>query len=434
MIRENNSQHLSAGLMAIMLLSLMYSFGTFGLLNLFGVRTLVQVALLGVITLLFIVMRVKFRVDHLMILLLFSGAYVAGSLIFSFQINSLILMYILIFCFVLFFYSPPKHLIYFCKALVLATTIICILVLIASIYYQINPDQANKANFSIYHSDVGSKRIYPGHFMDFISFTSGDGFSVMGRQMMRMKGYSNEPSSTIVHYFAPAALAFLLGGRYLYLGVFILAVNMITIVSFTAYIILIISLGFFTLKFIPKMLSKILFFVVICVFVYVILNPVIIFGAFRYFSLLAIDIFGLDLLSRKIGNGSETSNLGSRQLGIINGFKSTLTSPLGFSQEKLGTGSGLFYEVGSRAGWIGVLIFGAFMTSFIKNIRVAYFKAPSLTYLYGISLLVGILLVTLFISGYGWDRPPGVVMMLLYFRVLQILASENNDFHKLTTP
>ena len=92
MIRENNSQHLSAGLMAIMLLSLMYSFGTFGLLNLFGVRTLVQVALLGVITLLFIVMRVKFRVDHLMILLLFSGAYVAGSLIFSFQINSLILM------------------------------------------------------------------------------------------------------------------------------------------------------------------------------------------------------------------------------------------------------------------------------------------------------------------------------------------------------
>ena len=71
--------------------------------------------------------------------------------------------------------------------------------------------------------------------MDFISFTSGDGFSVMGRQIMRMKGYSNEPSSTIVHYFAPAALAFLLGGRYLYLGVFILAVNMITIVSFTAY-------------------------------------------------------------------------------------------------------------------------------------------------------------------------------------------------------
>ena len=76
---------------------------------------------------------------------------------------------------------------------------------------------------------------------------------------MRMKGYSNEPSSTIVHYFAPAALAFLLGGRYLYLELlFILAVNMITIVSFTAYIILIISLGF-TLKFIPKMLGKILF-------------------------------------------------------------------------------------------------------------------------------------------------------------------------------
>ena len=254
--------------------------------------------------------------------------------------------------------------------------------------------------------------------MDFISFTSGDGFSVMGRQIMRMKGYSNEPSSTIVHYFAPAALAFLLGGRYLYLGVFILAVNMITIVSFTAYIILIISLGFFTLKFIPKMLSKILFFLVICVFVYVILNPVIIFGAFRYFSLLAIDIFGLDLLSRKIGNGSETSNLGSRQLGIINGFKSTLTSPLGFSQEKLG-GIWLFYEVGSRAGWIGVLIFGAFMTSFIKNIRVAYFKAPSLTYLYGIFSSSGHFTSNLVYIWVWMGSTTRVVMMLLYFRVLQ---------------
>ena len=46
--------------------------------------------------------------------------------------------------------------------------------------------------------------------------------------------------------------------------------------------------------------------------------------------------------------------------------------------------SGLFYEVGS--GWlIGVLIFGAFMTSFIKNIRVAYFKAPSCIFIWNFS-------------------------------------------------
>ena len=136
------------------------------------------------------------------------------------------------------------------------------------------------------------------------------------------------------------------------------------------------------------------------------LNPVIIFGAFRYFSLLAIDIFGLGYF-QKNWQWIQTSNLGSRQLGIINGFKSTLTSPLGFFAGKAWYGIWPIYEVGSQAGWIGLLIFGAFMTSFIKNIRVAYFKAPS-NYLYGISLLVGILLVTLFISGYGWDRPPGL--------------------------
>ena len=155
MIRENNSQHLSAGLMAIMLLSLMYSFfWTFEPLWSSHFRSGGFARSYN-----FTIYRNASEIwgYHLMILLLFSGAYVAGSLIFSFQINSLILMYILIFCFVLFFYSPPKHLIYFCKALVLATTIICILVLIASIYYQINPDQANKANFSIYHSDVVAK-------------------------------------------------------------------------------------------------------------------------------------------------------------------------------------------------------------------------------------------------------------------------------------
>lgn len=431
MIEKAYSQHLSPGVMAIIILSLMYSFGTFGFLNLFGARSIVQSLLIGIITLIFVVMRVRFRVSHLLPIIVFSTAYILISLMFQSRIGSLVETYILIFCFVLFFYSPPKNLIFFCKALVIATTILCSLVLIGFIYYQIFPDELSSANIRIYSSEVGSKRVYPGNFIDFISFTSGDGFQIMGHTITRMKGYSNEPSSTIVHYVAPAAIAFILGGRFVYLGIFILAVNVLAVASFTAYIILILSFGFFSIKFIPKVIGKVLFLLVICCFLYLVLNPQIVLQGFMYASLILMDLAGLDLLSRKIHVGmAETSNLNERHQGIMHGFRLALTSPFGYSQEKLGSGSGLFYTVSSRSGLIGILILGVFITRFIKTIKATYFKVPSLAYLYGISLIMGILLVSLFISGYGWARPPGIIMMLLYFRLLQIVATENNALPK----
>ena len=429
---KKNSQHLNAGVMAFILLILMYSFGTFGFLNLFGARSIVQAVVIGIITLLFIVMRVRFKVNHLFTIIVFSGAYSIFSLMSGGPISRLVDIYILVFCFILFFYGPPKHLIFFSKVLVVATTVLCGLVLIALMYYQIYPDEISRANVDIYNSEVGTSRIYPGHFMDFISFTSGDGFQFMGRTITRMKGYSNEPSSTIVHYVAPAAIAFILGGRFLYLGVFILAVNIVAIASFTAYIIIIFSFFFFIIKVIPKVIGKALFFLIICCFLFFITNTDMVMGIFRYASTMVMDIAGLDLLSRKIGDGSENSNLNSRQLGIVDGLKLALTSPLGYSEEKLGAGAGLLYLVSSRAGWIGILIFGAFMTTLLKNIKITYFMVPSLIYVYGMSLLLSILLVTLFISGYGWSRPPGIIMMVLFFRFLQIVAIESNALRQFT--
>ena len=154
MIKTSNSQYLSAGVMSIILLSLMYSFGTFGFLNLFGARTAVQAILLSIITLLFITMRVRFKNAHFFPLLLFSFTYAFFSLMHGGSFARLSDVYILIFCFVLIFYSPPKNTILFSKALVVATTVLCSLVAIAAIYYRIYPDAIYRANFSIYSSDV----------------------------------------------------------------------------------------------------------------------------------------------------------------------------------------------------------------------------------------------------------------------------------------
>ena len=347
------NQYPSAGIMAIILISLMYSFGTFGFLNLFGARSIVQAALLGAVSILFISMRFRFNLIDFLTISIFSVFYVAGSIFYWGQPGSVIDAYILIFCIILFFHVPPKHIIFFSKVLVVATTILCLLVAIASTYYTIYPGEIHKANIRIYDSMIGHAKLNPGHFIDYISFTSGDGFEVLGRKIARMKGYSNEPSSTMVHYVAPAVIAFLLGGRFVYLGLFILFVNVIAIGSFMTYIALIIAVGFFIINFIPKKLSKMFLYIIIISFIYSVTNPELIMMGFTYFGSILLDYIGFDLILRKVAGASD-SNLSYRQLGIVNGFTSALTSPFGyFTSDYAG---GLLGELGSRTGWFGLLV------------------------------------------------------------------------------
>ena len=427
-MRERSiNQYPSAGIMAIILISLMYSFGTFGFLNLFGARSIVQATLLGAVAILFILMRFRFRLIDLLTISMFSIFYVAGSIFYWGQIGSIIDAYILVFCIILLFRVPPKHIIFFSKVLVVATTILCLLVAIASTYYTIYPSEIHKANIRIYDSMIGHAKLNPGHFIDFISFTSGDGFEVLGRKIARMKGYSNEPSSTMVHYVAPAVIAFLLGGRYVYLGLFILFVNVIAIGSFMTYIALIIAIGFFFIKFIPRKLRKMLLYITIISFLFIVTNQELIMMGFIYFGNFLLDFIGFDLILRKIAGESDT-NLSYRHIGIVNGFTSALSSPFGyFSGNYAG---GLLGELGSRTGWFGLLVFGVFLLRIVKNIIFTYNHATSWSYLFGVSLIIGILLVTIFISAYGWLRPAGIIMLLLYFRFLEMVVRENNSLPK----
>ena len=118
MIEKSNKRYPSAGIMAVVLICLMYSFGTFGFLNLFGARSIIQAVLLGFVTLLFISMRFKFRLVDFLVFSIFSVVYVVGSFVYWGQAGSLIDAYILVFCVILFFYVPPDHIIYFSKVLV----------------------------------------------------------------------------------------------------------------------------------------------------------------------------------------------------------------------------------------------------------------------------------------------------------------------------
>lgn len=427
-MEAKRSSRISAGIMAAMLLSLMYSFGTFGFLNLFGARTVVQLFILLIMTLLLFVMHVRVSRRHFFLVVLFSATYATGSLLYGGAVARLVDMFVLAFCLILFFDTPQKHVLFFAKALVIATTFLCSLITLAFVYYQIYPQAIHDANFALYHSDVGSQRIIPGHWLDFISFTSGEGFNINGHMITRLKGYSNEPSSTVVHYLAPAGVAFILGGRFTYLGVFILAVNVVAIGSLTSLIIVLISVGLFGVRLFRGALGKALFILIILSFLFIITNPEFVWAGFRYFSALSMDYAGLDLISRKLGEGPEDSNLGSRHQGVMDGIKLAFVSPLGYPQSMLGPGAGLIYTVSSSSGWIGLFIFGLFIISFLKNVITAYFSKYTSIQMYGLALVASLVFISLFVSGYGWERPPGIVVLLLYFRLLHDMATNRKSY------
>jgi len=90
----------------------------------------------------------------------------------------------------------------------------------------------------------------------------------------------------------------------------------------------------------------------------------------------------------------------------------------------------LFYIISSKTGWVGIFIFGFFIARLIKNIKIIFYMTSSLILTYGVSLLLAILLISLFVSGYGWSRPPGMIMFLLFFRVLQIITVEKEALPK----
>lgn len=414
------NKHLSTELLSITLLAIMYSFGTFGFLNLLGVRTIIQILLIGLVVSLFVALQPRYKPQDLFPVLFFFGLYAIGSLTHGNIMTGPIEAVLMLFVLHVIFSASPQQILSFSRALVVVTSFLCLLVAIAYIYYRINPDQFTYANFDIYSSETGQQQVYASHFMDWISFTSGDGFEFLGESSPRMKGYSNEPSSTIVHYLAPAVLAFLLGGRYNFLGVFILLVNVVAIASFTGHIIVALSFAIYiAIKFFRRYL-KYAASLTLVFFLAFLIQPTLIATIFENVSAQAIHHFGFDLISRKLGGAS----FESRNDGMINGLIMVFSSPLGYSSESLGPGAGLIYIVSSYTGWLGLSIFCVFIFKLLNNANKA--SATSLpTIRYSLSLLFAVLLITLFVSGYGWNRPPGVIMLFLFFRMIQLSVTDS---------
>ncbi len=405
-------------ILLFIILGALYGFGTFGLLNLFGIRIQFQILYFSIILLLtFFIYEIKVSKIEIFLILIFTCLYGIGGVIRSNFISYLPEAFLIFFLYYVLKNIHHDNLKFISKSIILSTIILCTLVSIAYLIYFFNIEYLDKANINIYHSDIGSKRIFPSHFIDWISFTSGDGIVIFDKISTRMKGYSNEPSSTVSHYFAPICFCLLLKKRKIFISFFILLVNIVCITSFTTLIIIFFAFFFFLLFYFKKYFYVILMLFT-CILFFIFRNT----NLFDFFSY-SDTIFGTttDLFSRKIGDGIEDSSLSVRQVGILDGLFNLFKYPFGYSTQMLGAGSGLLYIVSSLTGYFGVTLFIIYILMILYKIydkfccyKFNFFETLS------ISFFTSILFVTLFISGYGWDKPIFLIFTALYYRLIDI--------------
>jgi len=131
--------------------------------------------------------------------------------------------------------------------------------------------------------------------------------------------------------------------------------------------------------------------------------------------------FDIDIISRKLKDGAEDSNFLIRLNEITQGFSLLFSSPFGYKVPLESPGTPLIIWISAYSGWIGVIILTNFFVNFFHKVIIfVRFTNTGLSQKYGVSLMFSCILIALFVSGYGWNRPVGYIVSFLFFRVLLI--------------
>jgi len=406
-----------------------YSFGTFGFFNLFGIRLHLQIFILSLIVIYIIVVKFDSNYNLHQRVFIFASLLGIGGFIYGSRLTAPVEGFIIFFIIIGILSSDKSNIILFSKTIVLFTFIFSLMISISWFYFYFKPETVNLVNIHIYDSTTGTSQIYPHFFTDWLSFTSGDGFVFLGQTIPRFKGYSNEPSATLVHYLAPSIIGLLLGGKYKLISFFLIFVNVAFIGSFTSQIVILFSVILFLLLVLYKKTRRIMTLSLFLFSAILLFTPIQFDSIIKMTSDLAVQNLNFDMISRKINPNKFTgvSNLEYRAMGISAGLKNILYYPLGYSSSRLGTGPGLIYTLSSKTGWIGLFIFINFMFRFFKNIYKVYISQHSLFFNYAIAMILSLLFVSFFINGYGWDRPPGFIIIFVLIKLVSILNGKINS-------
>jgi hypothetical protein len=410
------SRKLSTYIFSYVVILIFYSFGTFAFFNLFALAYLIQAlsilcCFIGLIAISFSIQRNKILLIYgtLIFFIYYSLqlAVISGDFVIAIT-QGFVMMIVASYLVV----ADVRRINFIIKSIIIITFIFSLMGTFVFFMYAIDPSLVNPESESFMNSSIGSSNINAVSYLDYFSYTSGEGYKLFGQYVTRVKGFSNEPSATIVHYLAPAVFAFFYGAKFRLIGIYILLFSLICISSFIGILAILGTVVAFILLSIKSRII-VLFTVVIGtgVFMWFMVNV-------EYISTLVYTL-GVEINEQTsyglIAQKGRSANIRLDSYFQAIGF--ILANPFGGSLYN--TMTGLWTQIGLVGGFLVLLFYFAFSFKILNLSIIVFKRADSMFLKTGISLLLSVYFSAFLISGYGWDRVPGVIVLFLFYRMLE---------------
>ena len=396
----------------ILLVIAYFSFGNFGYLNLLGIRELVQFSVIlfsfhGV----FVLPDVNKHNKRILKWLFMFVVYVGIVNIVVHQSLELLLLIWLMFVFSAFvLVADFKWVISITKKIVIVAFLFSVMGFFAFFSYVFNPELLYSTDLYAYTSDTGSGAVNSDFYLDYFSLAVDGNMDLFGIQVPRMRSFSSEPSATLVHMLVPGVLSLFLDYRYRILGFVIILFNLFAILSLTTIIVFFVAFLIYPLFLYSKK-----------IFIYFSL------GAAGFSIMLAasnvglvvqmIDIYGSEIHQNTSFNliATKKGSANIRLVSLNDAIDEIKTHPFGGSNMQSMTG--VLVSFGLKGGVVLILLYLAFAINIVNRSHDRFrYCNNDMLHKYAISLVVSMIVVVSLISNHGWDRVPGWLAFLLFYR------------------
>lgn len=405
-----------------------YSFGSFGLLNIFSVRREIQIVLLVILmpVLLIIAARETGRLlrEPLWLLIL---CFLIAEIIFT-QHNTSILTYLISLITIGALFSlKSKHVTFITKCIIVLCGLFSIMGIVEFIVLWFNPSLSNFMAHR-YSSGMLADTISNISAIEYLGFIVADsGTTVLGHHVYRLKSFAAEPSVLVYSFLCPGILALSYRGMIRVLAWPILVFSIVFVASGVIWLCILSSLILFPIGYFfkrsPRSGSVTIILIVVMMLVLI--------------TRIDIPLFMRNTIDF-ISSVSSISSMPSQKYlsgvvrlsSIAHGFEDMWRHPFGLGNlGALGIIAGLIVMSGLSCGFLGLLMVSVMFYRMFKYAIYVWQGYGKQGKIFS-ALFCGTLFQVSFFSAYGWITLPGLTMLcLLYTRMRDLSVSAQKRMH-----
>lgn len=416
----NKSEFMFISFCMLIISCLFYASGSFGLLNIFGIRREVQILLvLSLLLLSPVILKNLPKLVKKSIFLMILANFLSECILNQNIINVFDRLVTILVCGILLSLSK-KYSEKALKFIIAGAAIFSIMATVQAIIIFFKPEFIDllKAN---YESTTGANKIIISHPIELLGFITAK-YYFLGYQITRLRSFAAEPSVLVYSFLVPGILALSYKDGTKLLSIPILFFSLFLAQSGVMWISIalgIIAWGLFCLfKGKISLLSILPFFIILIFFIFI--------SQIDINNFIRTALQYIEPLSRKYSVLNKYSSATQRLQTIADYFMIAKQYPFGIpAQIKLihSSARGLLLNIYFTSGTIGLsLIIISFY--YIFKLTIYCFK------LYGgviglvAALLYGIFIQVLCFSSYGWNSLSGFIILILSICRLEILTSK----------